>query len=233
MAGVGSSGVRRQRTGRGGAAASAEESARPILAETREAILHAAQQRFVHYGYKKTTIDEIASDAGIGKGTVYLYFEGKGEIILTLILNIKRNISAQLEAIGATLGSPEDRLRRMIHAMITSIYDAAKSSPHGGELVNDIPTLLKDHPDLMNAFRAESERHQDLIARMLREGHESGRFDVTDAPATAKLMMTAFTSFFPPYVCPADPEPRSRAQIEAGVNDMMDLILRGIRRRNA
>jgi AcrR family transcriptional regulator len=36
---------------------------------TREAILQAARQRFLHYGYKKTTIDEIAQDAGIGKGT--------------------------------------------------------------------------------------------------------------------------------------------------------------------
>jgi AcrR family transcriptional regulator len=51
--------------------------------ETRQAILEAARSRFLHYGYKKTTIDEIAADAGVGKGTVYLYFGGKEDILLT------------------------------------------------------------------------------------------------------------------------------------------------------
>jgi AcrR family transcriptional regulator len=45
--------------------------ARVAKENIREKILEAAERRLWHYGIKKTTIDEIAADAGVGKGTVY------------------------------------------------------------------------------------------------------------------------------------------------------------------
>ena len=58
--------------------------------DVRQKILDAAEHRLWRYGFKKTTIDEIASDAGVGKGTVYLYFDGKEEIGLAIVSEYKR-----------------------------------------------------------------------------------------------------------------------------------------------
>ena len=53
--------------------------------ERREMILEAAKKRFQRFGYSKTTMDEIAIDAGISKGTIYLYFENKEDIFNELL----------------------------------------------------------------------------------------------------------------------------------------------------
>jgi AcrR family transcriptional regulator len=50
-------------------------------------ILEAALRRFNKFGFKKTTIEEIAGDARIAKGTIYLYFDNKTEIYKKLVEN--------------------------------------------------------------------------------------------------------------------------------------------------
>lgn len=197
---------------------------------TRQAILQAARQRFLHYGFKKTTIDEIAADAGVGKGTVYLYFDNKDEILLTLILHVKQNISAQLAAIAQTIALPEEKLRRMILATVMTVYDACTATAHGSELVDDLRPHLAKHPKMWDAFRRESERHLELIAEVLREGNASGAFAVAHPDETTRLVLSAFMAYFPPYTCVTYPECRTRAQLEHGAHAMVSFLLDGIRR---
>src|SRR5262245_888983 len=51
-----------------------------------ERVLDAAAELLVRWGYHKVTIDEIARQAGIGKGTVYLHFRTKEALFLTVVL---------------------------------------------------------------------------------------------------------------------------------------------------
>ena len=62
--------------------------------ETR--ILDAAAQLFAHYGYDKTSVDEIASEAGISKGAVYLHFKSKAALMEALILREAERVTDQL-----------------------------------------------------------------------------------------------------------------------------------------
>jgi AcrR family transcriptional regulator len=198
--------------------------------DTARAILQAARSRFAHYGFKKTTIDEIAQDAGVGKGTVYLYFDGKDEILLTLILAVKRNITDQIRAIDQAMAPPEDKIRRMVMACIETVYDACSSTAHGSELVDDLRPQLLKHPEFQQQFAHESEVQLGLIAEALREGNARGAFDAPDVEKTAHLIMAAFVAYLPPYISPAYPRQRSRRDIKDGANDMLDLLLQGLRR---
>ncbi len=198
----------------------------------RTAILAAARRRFLHYGYKKTTIDEVAQDAGVGKGTVYLHFSGKDALLLTLVLEVKRNINAQMRAIAASLASPEDRLRRMILAGIGTVYDACTGTPHGSELVDDVRIYLQGHAGFQEQFVCENEAQRDALAGVLREGVASGIFGEIEEPEqTAHLLQAAFTGFFPPYRCPAYPIARTRVELETGASALFDLLLAGLRHR--
>ena len=49
-------------------------------------ILNAAADLFVHYGYDKTTVDDIAHTAGVSKGAIYLHFESKDDLFETLLI---------------------------------------------------------------------------------------------------------------------------------------------------
>ena len=52
----------------------------------RERILDAAAELFIHYGYDKTTVSDIAQTAGVSKGAIYLHFDGKDALLEGLII---------------------------------------------------------------------------------------------------------------------------------------------------
>src|SRR5664279_3783461 len=54
--------------------------------ERERRILDAASELITHYGYDKTTVDEIASAAGVSKGAVYLHFKSKEDLFEALLL---------------------------------------------------------------------------------------------------------------------------------------------------
>src|SRR5258708_20585341 len=60
--------------------------------DKRRAILSAAQGLFLRYGVKRTSLDDVARDAGVAKGTLYLYFDSKD----TLFAPIPRQLSAEV-----------------------------------------------------------------------------------------------------------------------------------------
>lgn len=74
-------------------------SANPVPAE-REAradrILDAAEELMVAWGHRKTTIDDVAHRAGIGKGTVYLHFPTKERLFLTVVLRAQFGMVTRL-----------------------------------------------------------------------------------------------------------------------------------------
>lgn len=191
--------------------------------ETRRAILEAARKRFLHYGFKKTTIDEIAADAGIGKGTVYLYFDNKEELLLTLAREVKRNVTDQMRAITESLASPEEKLRRMLLAAVLSVHDVAQVTVHGTELVNELLS-----PRLMECGQPERKAQLELLTQVLTEGD----FDLPGTPTeAASHFLLAMVPFFPPYLNPCHASPSCRRGLESQANAMLDFLLHGIRRR--
>ena len=190
--------------------------------ETRRAILEAARKRFLHYGFKKTTIDEIASDAGIGKGTVYLHFETKEALLLTLAREVKRNVTDQMRAITESQASPEEKLRRMLMAAILSVHDVAQVTVHGTELVDELLS-----PRLMACGQPERQAQLDLLTRVLSEGE----FDLPCTPnEAASHFLLAMVPFFPPYLNPCHAKPSCRKGLEAQASAMLDFLIHGIRK---
>lgn len=80
----------------------------------RARILNAATGLFVRYGYRKTSIDEIARAAGVAKGTVYLYYRNKAELVLHAIALEKCGYVDRLEPVLAADRAPADRLKALI-----------------------------------------------------------------------------------------------------------------------
>ncbi len=197
--------------------------------ETRRAILEAARKRFLHYSYKKTTIDEIAQDAKVGKGTVYLYFDSKEDILLTIAKGVKRNVTEQMQAIAVSLATPEEKLRRMVVANVLSVHDACTGAAHGIELVDE--TM---QPKIAACAQNEYVAQLALIAQVLDEGVARGEFTLPggDSHAAAWNFKMAFVSFFPPYVSACHQgDSRCRVSMESRVESMLEFVLHGLRYR--
>src|SRR5262247_3488590 len=101
----------------------ARAAARRAADTKREAILQAALELFGRYGYRRTSIDDIARQAGVAKGTVYLYVENKEALFRTLSQSLLDGVLAAARQAAAARGPAADRL--------TAILDAKFGFFHG------------------------------------------------------------------------------------------------------
>lgn len=89
--------------------------------QREERILDAAAALLVRWGYRKTTIDDVAREAGVGKGTIYLHWKDKNELFHATLFRAQLQTSA--EVIQRILADPEGGLphRLWTHAMLVAL----------------------------------------------------------------------------------------------------------------
>jgi len=193
---------------------------KPAKDDKRAAILHAAWGMIRHYGFTKTTIDDIAKRAGVGKGTVYLYFQGKADIMLALTELTNDRIAVELDRIAKGEGSPEERLRACLAHRVLTLFDIVHKYPHGEEFIGSmLPEIVER---IARYVRAEGV----LLAGIIREGIEAGQLAADDPDATGQLLAELFEFLAPPYV-----RLKSRRSLEKLSNQTLDLVLAGLRAR--
>lgn len=182
-------------------------------------ILDAAERLFVRYGYKKTTIDEVAGEAGVGKGTIYSYFRSKEELLLAYSDRCSDEIFEAAGQAAATPGHFVDRLTALMRSILLGIWDRVHAGPHGEEVFNALlPKIIDRHCQAIC-------REQEMIAALLVDAQQVGALRCEDPEVTARLIWRAFKSFGPPY----GPLTGSRDEIEAGIAEMAKLIFYGLR----
>jgi len=161
--------------------------------DKRERILRAAWQRIRQYGYSKTTVAEIATDAGIAKGTAYLYFRSKSDIMLALVEETNRRVQEELVAIGSRDGPVLERLREVMIHRVRTIAELVRRHPHGEEFVRSFK------PEIVRRVESFVRSQGELAATLIREGNADGSLAVDDPAATGLLLAELFERFTPPY----------------------------------
>jgi len=78
----------------------------------RGRILHAATELFIQHGYRKTSVDEVSRKAGVAKGTVYIHFKNKADLMIQAIAEEKKRYIAELKPVLEA--PPRERLRKYI-----------------------------------------------------------------------------------------------------------------------
>lgn len=183
----------------------------------RDAILKAAWDLIKHYGYNKTTIDDIARRVGIGKGTLYLHFKSKSEIMLSLTDRTNERIVARLEEIAATDAPPRDRLRACLLHRVMALYDIVDRHPHSEDVI------AKMMPDVVERLDHYVRRHGEILGGIVREGCGAGAFRSADPVAAGHLLADLFEFLTPPYY-----RFSSRESLERFANRVVDLVLAGL-----
>ncbi len=131
--------------------------------EREKRILSTASELFIYYGYDKTTVSDIADQAGVSKGAIYLHFSSKEDLLEALIIRETQSYAESwLAAIEA------DPAGGTIGGMYKNILSALKSSPFMAAMFSQDGRILGNYlrkPD--NFFRQEQfqgTRHQFLQA---------------------------------------------------------------------
>jgi AcrR family transcriptional regulator len=190
-------------------------------AQRREQILKAADRLLRHYGPSKTTVADVAREAGVGVGSVYLEFPSKDAIVEELSRSRHR---AVLDAMQAAASAPErtfrERLSGAFDARLKAYLEIADEGAHACDLVHCMSSAVK------TAQQSFYEEELSLVASVLRKGTEAGELDVADAEASARGILRAYASFSPPWVASQPREETARA-----LSAMHELVLYGVIRR--
>ncbi|MDQ1610553.1 MAG: hypothetical protein QOG00_484 [Pyrinomonadaceae bacterium] len=192
--------------------------------ETREAILDATDHLLARYGYRKMTVDDIAQEAGIGKGTIYLHFASKEEVTLSHVDRIVERLKERLWAIARTDADVAIRLRLMLVARVLFRFDSVQ---HYTQSLNDLLAALR--PKLLARRARYFEEEARVFAEVLGEGKRAGAFKVKDALSTAFALLHATNSLLPYSL--STTELGERDEIKEKTEQIADLILSGLLRQ--
>src|ERR1035438_9423114 len=137
----------------------------------RERIVGGATRAFARNGYAATTIDQIARELGLSKGSIYTYFGSKEDLFVVSLQSIYESRFEALATVFAMDDPVEEKFRKILQRLadIVSPQDDvfARLSLAGFLEASRIPRLLK-------IKTAAYRRFSHLVDRLLREGQESG-----------------------------------------------------------
>src|SRR5262245_19879902 len=161
-------------------------------ADVRDAILDAAERLLARYGYRKMTMDDLAREAGIGKGTTYLHFPSKQEVVLCSIDRIVDRLLEQLRAIVRRDGAPADKVRELLRTRVMFRFDSVKNYSQG---LDEVLRALRP------AYLARRQRYlaaeATVIAEVLRDGQADGTLTVRDPLTAAQALLLSTNSLLP------------------------------------
>lgn len=139
--------------------------------DKREVILTSALGLFRQYGYRRTSMEDIARAAAVAKGTLYLYFRSKEELFVAIGRSLAEQMGEGIAKADALDLPLEQKLTALIEAKLGFIYRWILSSPHAAELMDSGSRLSE------NVFMDVQERFYDAVRRLVREGVASGELD--------------------------------------------------------
>lgn len=138
-----------------------------IQREKRELIREAALEVFSQYGFRGSTIDQIAEAAGMSKPNLLYYFKNKEEIFATLIQRLLETWLAPLKEMDAE-GEPQTEIRSYIRRKIEMARDFPRESRlFANEILQGAPRIL---PMLEGELKALVDEKASVIAQWMREG---------------------------------------------------------------
>jgi AcrR family transcriptional regulator len=155
---------------------------------TRESIISAASIAFSRFGYKKTTLEDIASFTNVSKTGIYYYFKNKEEVFNEVIKREAEKMQKSLLEAISQENRPIDKLFAYVN---TRMEYLEKISNYYSALKND----LLEHLNTINHNRAEFDKIEtEALINIFNEGIKKGDFSIDNVEETANIIMITLKS---------------------------------------
>lgn len=195
-----------------------------LLPNRADIILETAAELFAEVGYGKATLEEIAERAAIGKGSIYLEFESKEEILFAIIVQSQtEQVDGMRRLVYQNTDSRSsvkalDTLKAMLVRNIGEIYDNVKRNRRSVE------EILQSRERLRKRLMPFLEARLELIVELLDRAMERGEIrPQKDFRRTAQLIMLSLRAVLPPY------EPQAnKLKLQNDAAEILELIFNGL-----
>lgn len=185
----------------------------------KRSIMEAALAVLTEKGYHPATIDEIAERAGVGKGTIYVYFKSKSALVGELIDTVTQMHLKEMQERIAQVDCAREKLLILAGAE----YDfMRRNAPLVQLLVSGETVGLA--PEFRTQMQAVREGYVKLIEGVIREGQREGVFPTSISPDLAATIIFGARVAVTQFAYEADLE----SQATSIRNQVIEFILRGL-----
>jgi AcrR family transcriptional regulator len=188
--------------------------------EAKLKIIETARSIFSHYGFKKTTMEEIAQATRKGKSSIYYYFENKEDIFKAVVEKEAEEIRIELHKKIAEVEDPIERLKIYITVRmrkfnkLTNFYSALKSD-------------YLSHFEFIEEIRKSYDLDEvKAISGIIQDGIEKGIFAIDDPQLSAIAIVTAMKGLEVPIFVSKEHE-----NFEIRLNNLVNFLFYGIVKR--
>ena len=178
----------------------------------RRLIVQTAVKLFSEQPFHKVRLDDVAEAAGVGKGTVYIYFKNKEELYYSLVYE---GFAEMIDGLHVKVGQPGQNSAAKLRTIVDAIVDYGVQHPQFFEVLRTVGV-----PDATTSWDAKRKEGADLIERVIREGMEAGEFSVV-RPERIGLYLMAMVRAVMLY----GPKVEDRNEL---TDDITNVLLHGI-----
>ncbi|MET3106662.1 AcrR family transcriptional regulator [Oxalobacteraceae bacterium GrIS 2.11] len=187
-------------------------------------LLSAALDAFVEHGFAATKLEQVARNAGVSKGTLYLYFENKDDLFKAVVREtIVPNIEQAENLLIEYQGNTKDLFREIITQWHRSI-----SAPDMAGICKLMFAEASNFPEMAEFYHAEViQRNEQMIVRLLERGMKSGEFRLLDLTVMPKIIAAPMVMLmlWSKSFCSQDQHP---LDVEAYLASYIETMLSGL-----
>ena len=188
--------------------------------EFRKKVVITAGQIFSRYGFRKTTMDEIARAIKMGKSSIYYYFESKEEIFEAVVRHEANILRNELTTAIKAEESPIDKMKNYVFVRMKSFEKLSN-------YYNAIFDKNLDHFEFIETIREKYDREELAILRLiLYLGARKKIFNVTNSEYTALAIQTTLKGLEVPLFWK-----KKELNIESRLNAILNVLFYGIVRK--
>jgi AcrR family transcriptional regulator len=185
--------------------------------EVRNRIVEIARNVFTHFGFKKTTMEEIALASRKGKSSIYYYFSSKEDIFKAVVEKEAEELKEELRISILDIDDPIERLKIYISVRmrklkkLTNFYTALKS---------DYLSHLVFIEEIRKSYDKDEVK---VVAGIIQDGIERGKFSVEDPQLSAVAIVTAMKGLEIPLFIN-----KEHGNFENRLNNLINFLFYGI-----
>jgi AcrR family transcriptional regulator len=188
--------------------------------DVRRKIVQVASRIFTRFGYRKTTMEEIAMASRKGKSSIYYYFKSKEEIYRAVVEKEANELKEELKEEVRKHTDPIEQLKAYIlfrmHKikMVTNFYEALKSDYLG-------------QMEFIEKIRKRFDQDEiKIVKQILQEGMDSGKFNVDDPELSSVAIVTAMKGLEIPLLIR-----KEHGNIETRLDNLIKFLFYGLVKR--
>ena len=199
------------------------ETRRRRKAERPQEILEAAFVEFSRNGYAMTTLDRVAERAGVTKGTIYVYFENKEHLFISMVREVTK---ATLDTVHEMLETHEGSTADLLRAQFSFIYQHIVEDRRRREVLRMLIAEAPRFPELADRYHQEILRPcLDMLRQAIRRGMDRGEFRksaIVDLPQIVIAPIALVDIWMMMF------DDRQPLDMKAYFNAHLDLVLNGL-----